>query len=647
MKNDEIDLFFPLFNFVLIEKSYAADVSIVLRWTSLALLECKKVSQRYSFGWILAYITAYVMFVFVLYFACVLALIKLFETIEYIRTENFVSIYTCNHNDRHLYLHENKTVPTKVHEIYKVRNTESSGCIWQYTITTPVSDTYDLRRFQEVEEYHRSLNEDVTLKCSFTCSPYRKYLDRFPLIWRYRGQDIATSYKYNIVNKTWPLPKPYSGHMIDSNLTINALEENDFGEYRCVAKVLDTCSDGISTNVCDYVDSKTQVLYRYVIKKQEKMPVRAIPVPVGNSLFVTWCNIDIAIEDPADMYFSLYHTVDGRSVDLNQEENDFCSIISWSYHSVAYFLGLMKIHPPKKFMGVYTSTDIMGSLRLALHTCTYEDKYGRDFYNSSSKSVVLLELEHPQEILIVPEAPYIAANVSGDMWSCAHGLSRLSRNDIIVYYLRIVLEYVILICLYLYTIRTFISVSQKFDEVILQKYILEQKNTFKSISKSYKIAVLCCESDRAVWMNFILENLEKTHNKSVFFVHRDFEDLAGRSKYDLYLQMYDMVECLVLHITKYFLEDEDCLQFQFELLLAHIKEKKTSVTKVLVIHGDNYVLPDKLILSLPDVEIHDWVLTKNDDQRAKDILKWLDMAKLETKSSQAERSSGQVNVMLL
>ena len=166
--------------------------------------------------------------------------------------------------------------------------------------------------------------------------------------------------------------------------------------------------------------------------------------------------------------------------------------------------------------------------------------------------------------------------------------------------------------------------------------------------KPFDVAVSCCETDREHWTGEILERLETIHKKKVFSIHRDFEIFAGRSLYDLYLQLYRESQCFIFHITKFFLEDVECIQLQLELLLTFIQEKEISVNLVLIIHGDRCDLSFKVTKGLSGADIHDWVMSTDNEKRVKGIIDWLsDTKRLPKFTNDMDSSDGHVYTVLL
>ena len=141
--------------------------------------------------------------------------------------------------------------------------------------------------------------------------------------------------------------------------------------------------------------------------------------------------------------------------------------------------------------------------------------------------------------------------------------------------------------------------------------------------------------------------MEDLYKKTVFFVHRDFEKLAGRSLFDLYINLCQETKYFILHITKSYLEDEDC-QLQIELLLSFIKENKVSGHRILIIHGDKCELPEKLILASTDLNMQDWIQIKNDNEKTENIIGWLEkMKKQQVTLLQSWHLTGDVCAMIL
>ena len=293
--------------------------------------------------------------------------------------------------------------------------------------------------------------------------------------------------------------------------------------------------------------------------------------------------------------------------------------------------------PITPVFSVYPS--LSGNLRYSLSTCSKKSIYGlhrasliREFFNTSTNTTVLVEVKHLHEYFVVPDAPYSKNNNSSFVVPVARnlGANGVSTNDIIVFVLRTVLEGVIFIIVCMLIIIAGFYIYRTYKNKIflpLRKYILDTKAKRIMNTKRFDVAILCCEQDRGIWMDGILDSLERTYKATVFFSHRDFEHLGGNSEYDLYLRMYQETECFILHVTKSFLDDNTCLQLQLEFLLVHIKEKQTSSRKVMIIHDNFCELPPKVLYSLPSATMHNWAVTTEVGQRIKGIVDWLLVAK--------------------
>ena len=534
MKKDKnMDMIFPFLNFALVFRCYKLELSFLMRWIGIGCRECFAVCRMCSIGLRkICVLIALVLFVSIcltiLLIIWLLEILFLLHAIQDLTAANLLSIHTCDCNKSYKFLQENTTFINEAHEVYKLQSSFENG----YSLYSEFEARVHLSGYvtERHEEINISIHEDVTIQCAFTISPYEKYSPPFPLIWKYKGKTITSSHKHIIVIKTRIRRKSIDiamTYLVFSTLTIFATEEEDFGEYSCIARVVNICSNGLLSNVCDYVDVKSTVMKRYFIKQQEKLPVKIIPVSVGNSVFITWCKVDIDRVHSVNPDFSLYHTVGGKFIDFNRAENDeSCSVLSWFLHDWSYFFGWISVQPPNKYRGVYVSRYLNGDLQYTLHTCANEDIYGlhkmillREVFNTTSKSNILLEVEHPQDILIVPEKPYTRGNMSGGLQSDVYGSYIPSKNDVIVYYLRIVLEYVI-ISIYVYILTMEIFRYEIWCMLhAIQNYILEEPKYKRIKSQTYDVAILCSEDDKGDWTNNILEKLEDLYKMSVFFVH--------------------------------------------------------------------------------------------------------------------------------
>ena len=504
-KDQNMDIIFPFLNFALVYRCYEKELSFLFRLIIIGCREGFAVFRMWSIR------KTCILIVLVLFFSiylpislivCSYLIRFVLYAIQYLTADYLFSIHSCVFNEHYKTFQYNRTFSNVNHEVYTVNNTVKSGFSFYSKFETTHNISFNIGKYYE--EITVSIHEDVTIQCSFTISPYEKYSPPFPLIWKYEGKDITNSHKYDIKTRIRPLIKSSAmKYLIDSTLTIYSTEEENFGEYSCNGRVVNICSNGLSNNVCSYVDVKSAVVKRFFIKQKEKPPMKIIHVPVGNTIFITWCNV--AINNFEDKDFFLYHTVNGRTIDFNGAENDkYCSFSSWFLHEWSYFFGWVRVQPPNKFRGVYVSRN-SGYLAFVLHTCATKEIYGlhkmiliREFFNTTSQSNVLLEVERAQDILIVPEVPYTRGNMFDDLQSDVYSSYRLSNNDIVVYYLRIVLEYTVML-FYAHNIYMMELIPFCFwctiEAIFLYNYTLDEPKIQQIKSQAYDVAILCGEDD--------------------------------------------------------------------------------------------------------------------------------------------------------
>ena len=633
---------------LLIMKKESEGDSIVLFFNSIYIYKCYEVDMSFVFRWIFSLffrypiIRIFVYLLFVIFQATLVITSVVFVGSHILNAffkhvdiqSHIATIHGCEDSNRERLLPENASFHNFLYSRFAMFSNSSIQ-----RIEKGVSEASGTSPRFINKEIRRGEYEDVSLRCEFKVSQIiRKNIDSIVVIWSYKGTFISNSSKYTLMTHMSQFNASANLYEVNSSIIVHALTDSDFGEYNCMVSTLSIsryCFNGSYSK-----DVTTWIMGRYFVQKQEKIPLKKIPVPVGNSLLLTWCSVDITNgfqKDEKDQDVSLYHTVDDKTiVSIENEENDFneCSILATLYYRLAYSFGFIQMLPYLKQTPSYVFEDTNGHLGVALFRCTLNNNlYGRhkvslfrDFFNSSSNTSILYELELNQEYLIVPEKAHHYKTDLKNSSKYEGGYVTLSVNDMFFFGKRVIAELAIVIFLVALVACMGALLGIFYKKKILSpalKYILEGQTSCQLKHKDYDVAILCCENDRDVWMTDILDRLETTYNKSVFFIHRDFEYLAGNSEIDLYLRMYKEADCFILHITKSFLEDNGCLQLQLEFLLVQIKEKQISSRKVLIIHGDYCEFPSKIFRTLPDVTIHDWVQTKDNERRIKNINDWL------------------------
>ena len=128
---------------------------------------------------------------------------------------------------------ENKSFRNTVIDVYD----ETDGCHHVGTIEKTVDIQENWGNFKE---YKRVENEDVSMVCEyFIDGRYRKYIDRYPMVWRFNKKPISNSHKYMTSSNENTWSDSTDLRIVKSSLTIYALEPEDYGEYQCIYKRLE------------------------------------------------------------------------------------------------------------------------------------------------------------------------------------------------------------------------------------------------------------------------------------------------------------------------------------------------------------------------------------------------------------------------
>lgn len=496
--------------------------------------------------------------------------------------------------------------------------------------------------------YMAGIGESVSLHCravSKTRHPIR-------VIWSLNGRPLCSNCTFCKI--TTNIKKVDHGYNINSQLEINVIENNGFGNFTCSLLTYEYAEVKLNfrhKKATPLIKNIETVIARYNWKKYSGREIY-IYAALGSVIDISWkwMSFDYDNEDLIQYYY-----VNGVPFDRLNTSLSSCTAFSYIYmfygevmkwFSVVNNLGCT--HSFKKIKNFVETrfTECAGSNVYGVHTV----EYFRRVYDKNSQSFVLREVKHPDTIYVLPDTPYFLKTNNETKTKQKEMIQHLSKlssyypwyetSHAFVLICRAGFELVIFIIWLLspwYILNKFWEMAKlpmpNILKCILRKLaealnVTDRRSTPRNFFL-YSCYIICGNTDRNMVYNYLVVPLKEERITTSFNHEESIINRSGKSVFDIFRDTLTQCEHLIFYVTSSYLNEECTFNDDLDNVLLCIKEGYIPSNRVLIIIADGCEYPDKLIFNLPiaTAKVHDWMKVTESSERIRQITKWVNEEK--------------------
>lgn len=496
--------------------------------------------------------------------------------------------------------------------------------------------------------YMAGIGESVSLHCraaSKTRHPIR-------VIWSLNGRPLCSNCTFCKI--TTNIKKVDHGYNINSQLEINVIENNGFGNFTCSLLTYEYAEVKLNfrhKKATPLIKNIETVIARYNWKKYSGREIY-IYAALGSVIDISWklMSFDYDNEDLIQYYY-----VNGVPFDRLNTSLSSCTAFPYIYmfygevmkwFSVVNNLGCT--HSFKKIKNFVETrfTECAGSNVYGVHTV----EYFRRVYDKNSQSFVLREVKHPDTIYVLPDTPYFLKKNNETKTKQKEMIQHLSKSSsyypwyetshAFVLICRAGFELVIFITCLLspwYILNKFLEMAKlpmpNILKCILRKLaealnVTDRRSTPRKFFL-YSCYIICRNTDRNMVYNYLVVPLKEERITTSFNHEESIINRSGKSVFDIFRDTLTQCEHLIFYVTSSYLNEECTFNDDLDNVLLCIKEGYIPSNRVLIIIADGFEYPDKLIFNLPNAtaKVHDWMKVTESSERIRQITKWVNEEK--------------------
>ncbi|XP_056019408.1 uncharacterized protein LOC130054258 [Ostrea edulis] len=605
---------------------------------------CMAIFQRYKKWRLLLYllITAFLAFLFS-YVFCVLCS-TVVELISVIRKSKGEFLTSWSYFDYEQVPDElNVSKVNTIHRYYTLDQDQFLKT-WEEKLQSP--DKHGTLFPYHRKVYVNSIGESVRLSCSAVVSNCDS--SSIKVVWKFNEQHSVS----NQSKIKTEFEKMRNGlEYVSSNLTIDAIKNSDFGNYSCF--------------FCDYSKAVTlahfhryaseYLIGQYSVQKNNGNTFYIYATP-GSAVHLTWKPM-LFYSESSDLV-QYYYINDGLYSKQDNGTKWRCSALSYLYilYGIAmewFFLPELTPSSSDFFVNTFGSyqsffIECAGPSVFGVHSI----EYFRRMYDEKTKSFVLIEVKHPNTLIVLPDLPYFLKMDNVTKTKKKLMIQKLQQSDleytwfenthICVLVARVFVELVFVILIILILIFCvckvwklyLLAVQQPIRNVCLGRLAWKTSDPCMELgcNKSYTCYILCSNDDReSVYSSLVLPL--RTGNITTGFNFEECDiNRSGKSEFDIHCDILKQCDHLIFFITSAYLEEEAFVGIQLDTVLKCIQMKIMPANCVLIIRADSSVV-DKLRYNLPEAVIHDWITITDAKTRLRQILEWIKKDKAEKQSA--------------
>lgn len=410
--------------------------------------------------------------------------------------------------------------------------------------------------------YMAGIGESVSLHCRAAS----KTRHPISVIWSLNGRPLHSNCTFcKITTK-----KVDHGYNINSQLEIDVIENNGFGNFTCSLLTYEYA--GVKLNfrhkkATPLIKNIKTVIARYNWKKYSGREIY-IYAALGSVIDITWklMSFDYDNEDLIQYYY-----VNGVPFDRLNTSLSSCTAFSYIYmfygevmkwFSVVSNLGCT--HSFKKIKNFVETrfTECAGSDVYGVHTVAYF----RRVYDKNSQSFVLREVKHPDTIHVLPDTPYFFKTGNETKTKQKEMIQHLSKSSsyypwfetshAFVLICRAGIELVMFIILLLlpwYSLNKFRKMAKlptpNILKCILRKLaealnVTDRRSTPRN-NFLYSCYIICGNTDRNMVYNHLVVPLKQERITTSFNHEESIINRSGKSVFDIFRDTLTQCEHLI------------------------------------------------------------------------------------------------------
>lgn len=438
-------------------------------------------------------------------------------------------------------------------------------------------------------------------------------------------------------NITTNVKKVFLMQEITSQLDIDFIENNEFGNYTCSFQKYDYIGKEVKFHLekaYPLIKSIQHDIAQYSVKKHSGDKIFIYTTP-GGIIDIRWKPMvfNNKIEDVIEYYY-----VNGVPYNRPKQIESTCSVLSHYFMVYGQASNWFFVPCTSQIMQFFENlnfietrfTECAGSSIYGVHTV----EYFRRIYNKKRRSYVLQEIKHPDTLYILPDFPYFLKmdNATKEKKNAIIQNLHKSGFDYLLYdtsipfiwKLRIRGEHLtiflmpILFSHFLYPLL--MSIYCRIQKC-RKKFSREVPDFADQCPVTYQCYIIGGDTDKNSVYNDLVKPLKEKNIKTGFNFEECSINKSGRSIFDILCDLLNQCEHLIFYITSTYLKEEKFVDIGLERVLMFIQNGHFSAKRVLVINADSCELPNKLRFNLPNV--HDWVKVTKPKERIHQILKWI------------------------
>lgn len=496
--------------------------------------------------------------------------------------------------------------------------------------------------------YMAGIGESVSLHCraaSKTRHPIR-------VIWSLNGRPLCSNCTFCKI--TTNIKKVDHGYNINSQLEINVIENNGFGNFTCSLLTYEYAEVKLNfrhKKATPLIKNIETVIARYNWKKYSGREIY-IYAALGSVIDISWklMSFDYDNEDLIQYYY-----VNGVPFDRLNTSLSSCTAFPYIYMLYGEVMKWFSVvnnfrctHSFKKIKNFVETrfTECAGSNVYGVHTV----EYFRRVYDKNSQSFVLREVKHPDTIYVLPDTPYFLKKNNETKTKQKEMIQHLSKSSsyypwyetshAFVLICRAGFELVIFITCLLspwYILNKFLEMAKlpmpNILKCILRKLaealnVTDRRSTPRKFFL-YSCYIICGNTDRNMVYNYLVVPLKEERITTSFNHEESIINRSGKSVFDIFRDTLTQCEHLIFYVTSSYLNEECTFNDDLDNVLLCIKEGYIPSNRVLIIIADGFEYPDKLIFNLPNAtaKVHDWMKVTESSERIRQITKWVNEEK--------------------
>lgn len=501
------------------------------------------------------------------------------------------------------------------------------------------------------EVFFRSIGESVNLYCA---ASIRTSLS-MNILWSMRERGLTSTGNQTKIKTTFE--KMHNGWVgMTSTLNINLINSSDFGDYSCSNQHYT-----YSNEMLFYLHKKAYVsiqateilLGQYRIQNYTGKDYFIYATP-GGAVDLTWKTMNFNSESGELLQ---YYYINGLHYSQQYKRN--CSALSYLYvvygQTMEWFVfPSFRSRMPSAFFVNYLDlyrthfVECAGPSVFGIHSV----EYFRQIYDEKSQSFILVEVKHPDTLIVLPDLPYFLKMDNTTKAKKELMIQKLHRLDLeytwfenshtYVLVVRVFFEMILLIFICLISLFLAANFWKFYTRTVLKpirNMCLESTIMYIShpcdaleCNIAYSCYIICGDNDKEFVYSSLVVPLRKENLKTGFFFEECPLNRSGKSEFDIQKDIIKQCGNMIFFITSAYLEEEAFVGIQLDTVLKCIRMEIIPANCVLIIIADNSDVPDKIRLNLPEAVIHDWVTITDPPKRLRQVFEWIKTRKTTRKS---------------